>query len=217
MAGNHAEIFPPSSAQRRILCPGSAVLERGRERAPTSYASSGSATHKVAEWCLTEGTEAAAYIGRVISVDGFDNDVTAERAKRAQDYVDAVRDLHKAVGGELLVELGGDDGADDTRGKTGGAKTGGAFATLGVQLRDAKGAMRATEDVLTDTGLAIAKLGSAQAFARGGFALTSPAFNAGEPLDPSFTATEEDAVAPPLEWSAPPPGSRWATCTTRTG
>jgi phosphatidylethanolamine-binding protein (PEBP) family uncharacterized protein len=57
-------------------------------------------------------------------------------------------------------------------------------------------------------GLAIAKLGSAQAIARGGFALTSPAFRAGEALDPSFTATEEDAVAPPLEWSAPPPGSQ---------
>lgn len=56
-------------------------------------------------------------------------------------------------------------------------------------------------------GLAIATLGSAETFARGGFALTSPAFNAGEELDPSFTATEEDAVAPPLEWSAPPAGS----------
>lgn len=57
-------------------------------------------------------------------------------------------------------------------------------------------------------GLAIAKLGSAQAMARGGFALTSPAFRAGEELDASFTAAEEDAVAPPLEWSAPPPGSQ---------
>lgn len=57
------------------------------------------------------------------------------------------------------------------------------------------------------SGLAVAALGSAQALGRGGFALTSPAFRAGEELDPSFTATEEDAVAPPLEWSAPPPGS----------
>jgi phosphatidylethanolamine-binding protein (PEBP) family uncharacterized protein len=57
-------------------------------------------------------------------------------------------------------------------------------------------------------GLAVAMLGSAETLARGGFALTSPAFNAGEELDPSFTATEEDAVAPPLEWSAPPPGSQ---------
>lgn len=57
-------------------------------------------------------------------------------------------------------------------------------------------------------GLAVAKLGSAQTFARGGFALTSPAFRSGDELDPSFTASEEDAVAPPLEWSAPPPGSQ---------
>jgi len=57
-------------------------------------------------------------------------------------------------------------------------------------------------------GLAIAKLGSAQAFARGSFALTSPAFRGGEELDGSFTAAEEDSVAPPLEWSAPPPLSR---------
>ncbi|WP_086618977.1 YbhB/YbcL family Raf kinase inhibitor-like protein [Erythrobacter tepidarius] len=57
-------------------------------------------------------------------------------------------------------------------------------------------------------GLAVAALGSAQTLGRGGFALTSPAFAAGEELDGSFTATEEDAVAPPLEWSAPPPGSQ---------
>ena len=55
--------------------------------------------------------------------------------------------------------------------------------------------------------LAAAQLGAAQTYARGGFALTSPAFRNGEELDPSFTAEEEDAVAPPLEWSAPPPGS----------
>ncbi|OZA93979.1 MAG: YbhB and YbcL [Erythrobacter sp. 34-65-8] len=43
---------------------------------------------------------------------------------------------------------------------------------------------------------------------KGGFALTSPAFANGEPLDPSFTADEEDSVAPPLEWSAPPSGTQ---------
>lgn len=57
-------------------------------------------------------------------------------------------------------------------------------------------------------GLAIAQLGDARTLARGGFAMTSPAFDAGEELDPCFTAKEEDAVAPPLEWSAPPPGSQ---------
>ena len=57
-------------------------------------------------------------------------------------------------------------------------------------------------------GLAIASLGDARTLGRGGFALSSPAFDAGEELDPCFTAKEEDAVAPPLEWTAPPPGSQ---------
>ncbi len=57
-------------------------------------------------------------------------------------------------------------------------------------------------------GLAIASLGDAKTLGRGGFALSSPAFDAGEELDPCFTAKEEDAVAPPLEWTAPPPGSQ---------
>ncbi|WP_299194119.1 YbhB/YbcL family Raf kinase inhibitor-like protein [uncultured Erythrobacter sp.] len=57
-------------------------------------------------------------------------------------------------------------------------------------------------------GLAIASLGEAKTLGRGGFSLSSPAFDAGEQLDPCFTAKEEDAVAPPLEWSGPPPGSQ---------
>jgi len=43
---------------------------------------------------------------------------------------------------------------------------------------------------------------------RGGFALKSPAFRDGGELDPCFTADEEDAVAPPLEWTPPPPGTQ---------
>jgi len=57
-------------------------------------------------------------------------------------------------------------------------------------------------------GLALAELGDKRSLERGGFKLTSPAFEAGEELDPCFTAQEEDAVAPPLEWTAPPPGSQ---------
>lgn len=57
-------------------------------------------------------------------------------------------------------------------------------------------------------GLALARVGSEQVIARGGLQLTSPAFRSGGELDPSFTAEEEDAVAPPLEWSAPPPGTQ---------
>ncbi|MEM7689213.1 MAG: YbhB/YbcL family Raf kinase inhibitor-like protein [Pseudomonadota bacterium] len=58
------------------------------------------------------------------------------------------------------------------------------------------------------SGLAIAELGDKRTLGRGGFKLTSPAFEMGEQLDPCFTAQEEDAVAPPLEWTAPPPGSQ---------
>lgn len=57
-------------------------------------------------------------------------------------------------------------------------------------------------------GLAIASLGDARTLGRGGFTLSSPAFDEGEELDPCFSAKEEDAVAPPLEWTAPPPGSQ---------
>lgn len=55
--------------------------------------------------------------------------------------------------------------------------------------------------------LAVARLADERNFERGGFALSSPAFSDGEQLDPCFTADEEDAVAPPLEWTAPPPGA----------
>ena len=56
--------------------------------------------------------------------------------------------------------------------------------------------------------LAVARLGGAGTLHRDGFELRSPAFEDGEPLDPSFTADEEDAVAPPLEWTAPPAGTQ---------
>ena len=56
--------------------------------------------------------------------------------------------------------------------------------------------------------LAIARLGGEDKLHRDGFELSSAAFDDGEALDPSFTASEEDAVAPPLEWSAPPAGTQ---------
>lgn len=55
--------------------------------------------------------------------------------------------------------------------------------------------------------LAVAELGCAHLLGKEGFALTSVAFDDGDELDPSFTADEEDAAAPPLDWTAPPAGS----------
>jgi hypothetical protein len=56
--------------------------------------------------------------------------------------------------------------------------------------------------------LLAARLGEEKLIGRGGMALRSAAFRDGEELDPCFTAEEEDSVAPPLEWTAPPPGSQ---------
>lgn len=56
--------------------------------------------------------------------------------------------------------------------------------------------------------LAVARLGGEQVLHRNGFSLSSAAFEDGEALDPSFTADEEDAVAPPLEWTVPPEGAQ---------
>lgn len=55
--------------------------------------------------------------------------------------------------------------------------------------------------------LAAARLAEDGMLGKGGFALASAAFREGGELDPCFTADEEDAVAPPLEWSAPPAGA----------
>lgn len=56
--------------------------------------------------------------------------------------------------------------------------------------------------------LTIGEVAEEKALGRGGFALSSAAFRHGGELDPSFTACEDDSVAPPLEWTAPPPGTQ---------
>lgn len=68
---------------------------------------------------------------------------------------------------------------------------------------------KALKAVRTGHGkLTIARLAGEDMLNKGGFRLSSPAFADGDELDPSFTAEEEDAVAPPLEWTAPPPGAQ---------
>lgn len=62
-------------------------------------------------------------------------------------------------------------------------------------------------DAAKANGLAAARLADGAMLGKGGFTLKSVAFEEGGELDPCFTADEEDAVAPPLEWSAPPAGA----------
>lgn len=68
--------------------------------------------------------------------------------------------------------------------------------------------VRATGVPTGGEGFALAVLGKESLLGRSGFALTSPAFAPDGELDPCFTAYEEDAVAPPLEWTSPPPGAQ---------
>ncbi|KLE32288.1 YbhB and YbcL [Aurantiacibacter gangjinensis] len=56
--------------------------------------------------------------------------------------------------------------------------------------------------------LVAARLGNEKMLGKSGFSLTSAAFEDRGELDPCFTADEEDAVAPPLEWTSPPPGTQ---------
>ncbi len=57
-------------------------------------------------------------------------------------------------------------------------------------------------------GLTLARVADERVIGRSGLTLKSDAFRHGGELDPCFTACEEDSVAPPLEWTAPPPGAQ---------
>lgn len=99
----HATLSP-SSAVRWMACPGSVRLTKDLPDSTSSFAAEGTAMHEVAELCLTTNNDAAAYVGRIFEVDEFKVEFTTELALAVQDYVNYVRDVVKATGGELLVE-----------------------------------------------------------------------------------------------------------------
>lgn len=100
----------PSSADRWMLCPGSAALP---ENAPgqggsSSYADEGTAAHTLGAECLEDGTNATDHIGRVIEVKDDDGTVRstwtvdADFADAVQVYIDDVRS--RAIGAHLMIE-----------------------------------------------------------------------------------------------------------------
>ena len=102
----------PSGAKKRKLCPGSVVLEAGREDRPSRYAAEGTVAHSVMELCLEpctqgkhEAIDAESFIGRVFSADGFEFEVDEEMADKVNEFVAHVlHHVDPAAGDVLLVE-----------------------------------------------------------------------------------------------------------------
>lgn len=119
----HARLSP-SGAHGWLNCPGWESDKTG-----SKYADEGTAAHTLASWCLTMQKPAAAYLGRVISVNGHEFVVDEEMAEPVQRYVDKVIEYAGSVlpSGEvrlihsLLIEqavpidhVTGEEGAEGT-------------------------------------------------------------------------------------------------------
>lgn len=98
----HATLSP-SSADRWATCFASVQLEAGFPDSSSDYADEGTAAHSLAEMALSEGKDAAAYIGRRIAVSKSKTiEVTDDMATEVQKYVDYVRQV--SGGQELMLE-----------------------------------------------------------------------------------------------------------------
>ncbi|PQV51843.1 DUF2800 domain-containing protein [Paraburkholderia sp. BL21I4N1] len=99
-------LFSPSSAYTWIACKASTAAQLGQPDESSEYADDGTASHELAKWCLDAGTDAVAYMGRVIKVGEREFEVDEERADYVQMYVDGVRErieAYKLTGARVEV------------------------------------------------------------------------------------------------------------------
>lgn len=85
--------FSASNFEADTLCPGRRVMQAGIPDRSSKYADEGTAAHVVFGWCIEEKRPAAAYIGRLIPVNGTDWPVTEEMATAVQTALDNVAQI----------------------------------------------------------------------------------------------------------------------------
>jgi hypothetical protein len=80
-----------SSAYRWMKCPASVRMSEAIPNQSSTFASEGTAAHRLAEWCLLEGQRPFDRIGAYIDTpDGAKYEVTEEMASNVSMYVDVV-------------------------------------------------------------------------------------------------------------------------------
>ncbi|MEI6084012.1 MAG: DUF2800 domain-containing protein [Verrucomicrobiota bacterium] len=93
-------VLSASGAHRWLECPGSIRLSRNIPRTTSVYAEEGTAAHRLAEWCLTQGCDASAKIGKTVLKSKVTGDwivVTKEMAEAVQVYLDTARSIEKSL------------------------------------------------------------------------------------------------------------------------
>lgn len=84
-------VFSPSAAHRWFECPGSIRLSAGVSRETSRAADEGTAAHVIAARCLTQNTDAIAYLGEKVDVDGTVFTVDESMCEHVMTYVNYLR------------------------------------------------------------------------------------------------------------------------------